>query len=318
MERSSGHACIALPLRKGEPEEAAIRGGPAVHRYPLYSGASDCQPQVMRSLREDVLAILRRHRMVLSPALGQHFLVDECVLRDVIAAAAIQTNDRVVEIGAGLGILTHALLQVGARVTAIEVDRRWIPLLEEFVGPDSCGSGRLSILRGNALRVSYPEEPYSVVANIPYYLSSHLLKHLLLKIPHRPTSLTLLLQREVAQKCVTQDDRTMLTLLIGLFAKAQIIRAVPPGAFLPSPEVESSLIRFDCFREPLADRETIQTVLRIAARAFGRKRKMLRTSIGKFGRGMEWLENTGIDPARRPQTLTAEEWVRLARAATEE
>ncbi|HLC76017.1 MAG TPA: 16S rRNA (adenine(1518)-N(6)/adenine(1519)-N(6))-dimethyltransferase RsmA [Candidatus Peribacterales bacterium] len=256
----------------------------------------------------DLAAFLRAKGIRLNTDLGQHFLEDESVLRSIVEAACIEPTDHIVEIGAGVGVLTKELISRANHVTAIELDRRMIDLLKEYTE----NPGNLSIIEGNALKVPLPETPYKIVANIPYHITSPLLRHAFLESGHPPTSMTLLIQKEVAEKICDTKDHGLLTILVGLFGKPRMIRNVAPSAFIPPPKVDSAVIHIECFAEPKADPETIEEMFRLTKLAFGQKRKMLRNTIGALERGMERLEKAGIDAMRRPQTLTIEEWMRLA------
>ncbi|MDD5054853.1 MAG: 16S rRNA (adenine(1518)-N(6)/adenine(1519)-N(6))-dimethyltransferase RsmA [Candidatus Peribacteraceae bacterium] len=266
-------------------------------------------------LADDVRDFLHRHKVWLTKDLGQHFLTDDAVLGEILQAAKVKPGDNVLEIGPGIGILTRELLRAGANVTAVELDERMLPLLKEFIGQeltaDRCS---LIAVQGNALHtpISIPP-PYSVVANIPYAITSPLLRRLLLELPDLPTSLTLLIQREVAETICAKTTEGILTALVGLCGKPTLIRHVPSVAFLPPPAVESSVLHIECFKEPLADRDTIKRILKLVKHAMSGRRKMLRNTVGSLPDGMKALEETGIDPERRPQTMHVEEWMKLER-----
>ncbi|MBI2117533.1 16S rRNA (adenine(1518)-N(6)/adenine(1519)-N(6))-dimethyltransferase, partial [Candidatus Peregrinibacteria bacterium] len=164
----------------------------------------------------------------------------------------------------------------------------------------------------NALKFSYPETPYKIVANIPYQITSHLFRTVFRKNQHPPLSLTLLIQKEVAEKIMGKPERSLLTLLVALHGTPRIIRTVSPRAFLPPPKVDSAIIHIECFPNPLADEKTLSVLFELATVAFRKKRKMLRASIGKFTRITDALVASGIDPTRRPETLTTDEWLSLA------
>lgn len=268
----------------------------------------------MPSLSDTVRGALRLLGQRLNTDLGQHFLTDDGVLSDIISAANVRPGVRIVEIGAGLGILTRALLATGADVTAIEIDKRWIPFLTAYVASDDGALKRLRLIQGNALEFPFPNEPYAIVANIPYHITSPLLRHAFLESPRPPESLTLLIQREVAERICDTEDGNLLSLIVSLFGKPHQVRRVGASSFLPPPKVESAVLRIDCFATPRVDAATLDTVLHLAKHAFGQKRKMLRGSIGKLPGGAEKLHAVGIDPARRPQTLSTDEWIALARA----
>lgn len=249
----------------------------------------------------------------LNTDLGQHYLVNEDILTAIVHDGRIMQGERVVEIGAGIGVLTEALLDAGAKVTTIEFDARVIPLLTAFVNAGKRGDN-LTVIEGNALHVDFPTEPYKVIANIPYHITSPLLRHVFLESPRPPSTMTLLIQREVAERICDPDDRGLLTVVVSLFGTPSIVRHVPPSAFLPPPKVDSSVLHIDCFPAPLADSVTIDAVLTLLKCGFGQKRKMIRNTIGSLPNGDALLAAATIDPTRRPQTLTTDEWVTLARA----
>ncbi len=292
----------------------------------------------------NIAAFLRAHDFVLRKSLGQHFLTDASVLSKILETAAIEPSDHIVEIGPGIGVLTKELLKHAAQVTAIEYDLRLIPLLQEFITETvkpaevsesqekihasnfqyvnilkigSAASGipetKLTIVHGDALEIPFPSEPYKIVANIPYHITSPLLRHAFRESEVHPKSMTLLIQREVAEKIVAKKDFGLLTILVSLFGTPKIVKIVPPGAFLPPPKVDSAILHIDCFPKPLASPEIIDEVFRLTKTAFGQKRKMLRNTLGGLEKGMELLAKANIDPTRRPQMLTVEEWIRLAR-----
>lgn len=268
----------------------------------------------MEFIASAIKRLTTAHGITMNTDFGQHFLCDPTVLRDVLDAGAVTRDDTVLEIGAGMGILTKELLSRAGKVITIEVDKRWLPLLEEYIGEEPIRRGRLEIIKANALKVPFPTERYKIVANIPYHITSRLLRHVFTQTERRPDSITLLVQKEVADKICGRDGRTMLTILVELFGKPKIVRSVPPGAFMPPPKVDSAIIHIDCYKEPLLDKQGLDSVFRITSLAFGKKRKMLRRSLGKIHGGMELLSRAAIDPERRPETLSIEEWVVLAKA----
>lgn len=263
------------------------------------------------TLSQDIRAFCSRHGLRINTSLGQHFLIDASVLDAIVEAANIQPEDRIVEIGAGLGILTAEILRKTTAVTAIEIDPRLIPLLRLYTATHA-GGRQPTIVEGNALHIPLPNEPYKIVANIPYHITSPLLRHAFLESPHTPSSLTLLIQREVAEKICDARNAGLLTVIVGLFGNPRIVRPVPPAAFLPPPAVDSSVLHIDAFERPLADPATIKRVMRLAKHGFSQKRKMLRNTLGATEEGMRVLKQADIDPARRPQTLSVAEWITLA------
>ncbi len=277
----------------------------------------------MEDLQTDIRQFCVKHRLKLNTELGQHFLIDQNVLNAIVEAADINASDHVVEIGPGIGVLTKELLRKARKVTAIELDDRMIPLLKRYTKD----SPKLTVIRENALHVGMPPTPYKIVANIPYHITSPLLRHVFLESNVPPTSMTLLIQREVADRICPPvrpngragdtENAGMLTIIVGLFGKPEKVINVPPKAFLPPPEVDSAVIHIACYGKPLVDAATLERVMKFTKIAFGMKRKMLRNSFGTFPGGLELLSVAGIAETRRPQTLTVEEWIAVARASVQ-
>jgi len=267
----------------------------------------------MASLEEEIRQFCRHYALRLNTDLGQHFLVDTEVLQTIVEAPDIQPEDTIVEIGPGIGVLTKELLERAGKVIAIEIDDRLIPILETYVKDDP----KLEAVRGNALQVQMPGEPYKIVANIPYHITSPLLRHVFLESDVHPTSLTLLIQKEVAEKICDTAHAGILTILVNLFGTPEVLISVPPSSFLPPPKVHSAVLHIECFKKPLADDDTLKRIFSLTKIAFSQKRKMLRGTLGRQRGGSEALQKVGIDASRRPETLSVEEWVALARSMRE-
>jgi 16S rRNA (adenine1518-N6/adenine1519-N6)-dimethyltransferase len=265
----------------------------------------------MSSLDSTIRQLCAKHNLRINTDLGQHFLRDEDILERIVESGNITPDDTIIEIGAGLGILTKELALRAKKVMAIELDGRWIPIAKEYAGEGA--KAQLEFIQGNALHVAFPTEPYKIIANIPYHITSPLLRHAFLESQRAPLSLTLLIQREVAEKIADPHDAGILTIMVGLFGKATLVTKVPPGAFIPPPKVDSAVLHIECFDAPLASTEEIEKVLWLLKMAFAQKRKMLSNTIGLLEEGMEKLKKLGIDPTRRPQTLSVAEWIELAR-----
>lgn len=265
-------------------------------------------------LADEVRQFLAQRKIFLNTDLGQHFLIAEEVLDVILAAGDVGEDDTVVEIGPGIGILTRELVGRAKTVRAVEIDPRMSMLLPQFVGDEH--KDRLHVVTENALQTVLPSTPYKVVANIPYHITSPLLRHLLLESPCRPTSMTLLIQREVAENICGEGSDGLLTILVRLFGTPSLLAVVPPEAFLPPPKVDSAILQIDCFPTPKADPDTVQRVLSLAKHAFSQKRKMLSNTVGKLPGGPKAMEACGIAPTRRPQTLTTDEWIALANAVS--
>ena len=253
----------------------------------------------------------KRHGLAMNTDLGQHFLIDPAVLDSIVAAAHIDANDTVLEIGSGIGILTLELVKRTEHVTTIEIDPRMIPLLRAYL-EEHHAPHQPTVVRDNALQTAFPDTPYKIVANIPYHITSPLLRHAFLESKVAPLSLTLLMQREVAERICDSENAGLLTIIVGFFGTPRMIMRVPPASFLPPPAVDSAVLHIDCFEHPRANGAVFDRLLRLAKLAFSQKRKMLRNTFASLPGGLESLERAGIDPSRRPQTLTIDEWIDLA------
>jgi len=264
----------------------------------------------MPILEEEIRQFCSKYVLRLNTDLGQHFLIDREVLDTIVDAPNIQKEDTIVEIGPGIGVLTKELLSRAGKVIAIELDERLIPMLETYVEDNP----KLEAIQGNALKTPMPTEPYKVVANIPYHITSPLLRHVFLESEVHPSSLTLLIQKEVARKICDTEHAGLLTILVGLFGTSEVLIDVPPAAFLPPPKVDSAVLHIECYPEPLANDEELEKIFLFTKLAFSKKRKMLSNSIGTQPDGSELLQKAEIDAQRRPETLTVEEWITLARS----
>ena len=268
----------------------------------------------MLTLSEQVRRFCIKQGLKMNTDLGQHFLIDETVLQKIIEAGNIQKDETVLEIGAGIGILTLELLRKTKNVMTIEIDQKLIPLIEAYLHTNG-EAKRPTVIPGNALNVSFPTTPYKIVANIPYHITSPLLRHAFLESDQTPTSMTLLIQREVAEKICDKEDASILTVIVALFGTPRLVVNVPPRCFLPPPKVDSAVLHIDCFEKPLADRVVMDKVFMLTKHAFSQKRKMLRNTFGTLPNGLEMLEKANIEATRRPQTLSIHEWITLANIA---
>ena len=263
-----------------------------------------------------VSELLQRYNLRPDKRLGQNFLIDQEALQRVVDAADIDAQDIVLEIGPGLGSLTRLLALYARRVIAVEVDADLIPPLQENIAPYA----NVEIVQGDIL--SYDPQrlvgadPYLVVANIPYYITSALIRHLL-EAGHPPERLVLTVQREVAQRiCAAPGDLSLLALSVQVYGKPQIAAQIPAGAFYPPPKVDSAVVRVDRYPQPLVAPALLPLFFRLAKAGFSQKRKTLRNAISA---GMHWepaqaaalLESADIVPQRRAETLSLVEWERL-------
>ncbi|PBB28452.1 MULTISPECIES: 16S rRNA (adenine(1518)-N(6)/adenine(1519)-N(6))-dimethyltransferase RsmA [unclassified Mesorhizobium] len=268
--------------------------------------------------------VIERHGLQAKKALGQNFLLDLNLTGKIARSAGDLTNTAVIEVGPGPGGLTRALLSNGAlRVVAIERDERCLAALAEV---SAHYPGRLEVVSGDALKTDFAALASAVagasgqvriVANLPYNIGTELLVRWLTVVDWPPfyASMTLMFQREVAQRIVAEpgsDAYGRLGVLAGWRTKARIAFDVPPQAFTPPPKVTSSVVHLEPRPTPLpAD---VKKLGRVTEAAFGQRRKMLRQSVKSLG-GEALLERAGIDPTRRAETLSVEEFVRLTNAA---
>lgn len=259
--------------------------------------------------------VIARHGLSASKALGQNFLFDGQLLARIAAIPGDLSHAEVLEIGPGPGGLTRALLAAGARVVAIERDRRCLPALAEL---EQAYPGKLEVIEGDALEVDAPAlfagRPH-IVANLPYNVGTALLVRWL-SADWQPwwQSLTLMFQREVAERIVaTTDDDAYgrLAVLAQWRSSARIAMNVHRSAFTPPPKVMSAVVHIVPGPEP--DGVAFPALERLTAAAFGQRRKMLRQSLKSVPGALAALELVGIDPARRAETVSVAEFVALAR-----
>jgi len=267
----------------------------------------------------DVPGLLRAHHLSPQKSLGQNFLLDQGALRRVAEAAEIQPEDEVLEIGAGLGSLTRVLAQLAARVVAVELDRHLLPILEEVLAPQP----NVEIVPGDMLELNPADlmhrSGYIVAANIPYYITSALIRHLLEASIH-PSRMVLTIQREVALRiCADPGDLSLLALSVQVYGHPSLAARIPAGAFYPPPKVDSAVLKIDLYAEPRILPAQLDAFFLLAKAGFGQKRKTLRNSLSsglgwKSDRTATLLNTAGIDPQRRAETLSLDEWNSLTSA----
>jgi 16S rRNA (adenine1518-N6/adenine1519-N6)-dimethyltransferase len=265
---------------------------------------------------ENIPQILQRYGLRPSKGLGQNFLADRAALERVVSAAEINAGDEVLEVGAGLGNLSRLLAQTAKRVVAVELDEKLLPVL----GDRLQAYKNVDIIHADILEVDLGEllnKPgYLVVANIPYYITSALLRHLL-EAHQKPSRLVLTVQKEVAERiCAKPGKYSLLALSVQVYGEPRVAARIPAGAFYPVPKVDSAVVRVDIYPQPLIPPEKLDAFFRLAKAGFSQKRKTLRNALaGGMGWGKEKageiLQAAGIDPQRRAQTLSIEEWGRL-------
>ncbi len=259
---------------------------------------------------------LKRFGLRADKSLGQNFLQDESALEKIALTADIQAEDTVLEIGPGLGSLTRYLAVSARQVTAIELDMELLPPLKATLAPYK----NVRVVHGDILKTPISQlintPDYLVVANIPYYITSAVIRHLL-ESEVKPRRVILTIQKEVAERiCASAGDLSLLALSVQVYGKPSIAAKIPASAFHPAPKVDSAILRIDIYKEPLVPQETLKTFFKFTKAGFGQKRKTLRNSLAS---GLQistkeseaLLASCGIDFMRRAETLSIEEWQRL-------
>lgn len=261
----------------------------------------------------NVQALLRAYNLHPKKGLGQNFLVDEAALQRVLAAAEIDPDLSILEVGPGAGSLTRWLARAARRVVAVELDGELLPVLRQVLSPFT----NVTILQGDILQLDPGQlmgnDPYLVVANIPYYITSAAIRHLL-ETPNRPRQIVLTIQREVAQRiCAGPGEMNLLALSVQVYGNPRVAARIPAGAFYPAPEVDSCVVRIDLYPESFIPAARLDVFFALARAAFSQKRKMLRNALAA---GLRWspeqaaslLQAAAIDPQRRAETVSLQEW----------
>ncbi len=278
------------------------------------------QPANRTRSRKDWNAILRDRGIRPTRAMGQNFLVEPSVVERIADVARIGEGDVVMEIGPGMGILTRELLFRRAAVVAVELDSD----LKRFLEQDLGANERLTLVERDARYIEIEQhvgdQPYTVVANLPYSVATVIIRHFL-ESDTPPTALHVMVQREVAERMTaTPPDMSLLALACQLYTDPEIAFIVPPDVFLPPPKVESAVVSMRVLPERPLTQAQRDTLFHLATMAFQRKRKTIANGLSQgLDRPKAELESlliaSHIDPMRRPETLTVEEWISLATSA---
>jgi 16S rRNA (adenine1518-N6/adenine1519-N6)-dimethyltransferase len=225
----------------------------------------------------------------------------------IVETAKLKPTDQVIEIGPGLGVLTNELAKIVTRVTSLELDTTLLPVLKYTLAAHK----NVQILNQDALHFTPCFKEYKVVANIPYNITSPLI-NLFLQADLKPESMTILVQKEVAEKiCILDPDMTVLSLQVALFGKAQLVKKVSATCFYPAPKVESAILHIDVYKP--GDPNYVETkkalaALNLAKKAFSQRRKMLSNTLSEY---KDAMAKAGIASNRRPETLSIKEWISL-------
>jgi 16S rRNA (adenine1518-N6/adenine1519-N6)-dimethyltransferase len=246
---------------------------------PMASAGKRGPGDPVRSSPTDVSDLLKRYGLKPDKRLGQNFLVDPVYLRRIVEIAEVSAEDTILEIGAGLGGLTRLLAISANRVVAIELDSSLIAPLTEVLEPYS----NVRIVRGDILEIDpgqlIDDSDYLVVANIPYYITSAVIRHLL-EASVKPKRIVLTVQREVAERvCAAPGDMSLLALSVQIYGEPNIAMHIPAGAFYPAPEVDSAVVKIQLYPKPVMPTPLLEQFYLMIKAGFSQKRKTLRNSL---------------------------------------
>ena len=260
--------------------------------------------------------LLDEYGLEAKKSLGQNFLFDENVLARIVDAAAVGPEDQVLEVGPGLGSLTRALAQRAERVVAVELDERLLPVLrDELAAYDN-----VAMIHGDILDQdpgALFAGPYKVVANVPYYITGAILRHLL-SAGHKPTLMVLTVQKEVAERLKAEPpNMSLLAVSVQLYGQVELVDTIKAGAFWPRPEVDSAVVRIDLDKGTRVNADDVDEAafFELVRAGFSQKRKQLQNNLRQLGYGKaqiwEALKEAGVDGRRRAETLSVAEWLGL-------
>jgi len=265
----------------------------------------------------EVKRLLRQSGLRAKKGLGQHFLIDEKTLETIVIAAELSPEDIVIEVGPGLGVLTIELARRAGKVIAVELDTKLASLLKRRLA----SLPNVNIVNADILNVSPTqllgeENNYKVVANLPYYVTSPILRYFVEASP-KPSLMVVMVQKEVGEAIAASPGKmSLLTVSLQVYSKPKIVSYVSSQSFYPPPKVDSAIVRFDLFPEPAVKVTDIDSFFKVVRCGFSSPRKQLRNSLAH---GLEvkpaevglLLEKARIEPQRRAETLSLEEWARL-------
>lgn len=276
------------------------------------------QPQIAN--KEVTLHILKTFGIRLQKKLGQNFLIDSDVVDRIVQAADIQAGDQVLEIGPGIGTLTQGLAETGAAVTSVELDRQLIDILAKTLA----GYDNIRIIHGDFLKLDISREiptgRCKIIANLPYYITTPIIMRILEE--RMPVELLVtMVQKEVAERMAAKPgtkEYGALSVAVQYYTEPEIMFIVPPAAFIPSPAVESAVIRCVVRKQPPVEVQQEKMFFRVVKAAFSQRRKTLQNCLKAAGLSAEManlvLETAGIHASRRGETLSLAEFAAVANA----
>lgn len=274
------------------------------------------------SLLQQARTLLAQQGLRPRKRLGQNFLIDKGVLRASVEAGELVANDVVVEVGPGLGFLTRELASRAGRVVAVELDSQMGAILKRTLAEYA----NVTVVQGDILALAprdllapaadAPVPAYKVIANLPYYITSPVLRHFL-EAEAKPRLMVVMVQKEVAERLAAgPPDMSLLSIGVQIYGRPRIVRLVSAGAFYPPPAVGSAIVRIDVYDRPAVDVDDVDHFFKLVAAGFSQPRKQLHNTLAQRlwfppGGAKVLLERAGIDPRRRPATLSLAEWERL-------
>lgn len=270
---------------------------------------------------EDLLTkdIVGKYGFKFSKSLGQNFLIDKSVLVDIINSADVTEEDVVIEIGPGVGTLTKELLKKAKKVYAIELDSDLIPILKEELKDFN----NFELIHKDALKVDFnkligEEKSVKLVANLPYYVTTPIISKIL-NGGYNFTSLTIMIQKEVGERIASKPDTKeygALSILVQYYCDIEVVRKVSPSSFIPRPKVDSIVLRLDKLKSPRVSVRDRDLFFKIVRSSFNMRRKTLWNALKNLKLSKEVMEaafnNAEIDPKRRGETLSLDEFARLS------
>ena len=273
----------------------------------------------------NVRRLLKEFDIQPKKSLGQNFLTDQRALERIVEAAELGTEDIVLEIGPGLGALTRLLAAGAGRVVAVELDQRLVEVLRQ-TATAKADLPNVEIIHGDILELNPADLlerhmaslQYKVVANLPYYITSAILRHLL-TAEVRPKLMVVTVQLEVARRITAQPgDMSLLAVSVQFYGRPRIVARIKAGAFYPSPQVDSAVVRIDLDHRPVVEVDDARSFFEVVRAGFAQRRKQLRNALAAelalpAGEVAQALSKAGVNPKRRAQTLSIEEWVRVWR-----
>ncbi len=277
-----------------------------------------------KTLLQQVKAICQTYDIKPDKQKGQNFLVNTDVLANIIVAADLQPSDAVLEVGPGLGILTEALVKRVSRVISVELDKKLFTFLKtQFVSAPNLELVNEDILKFNPVAYNLQPTSYKLVANLPYNITSHFLKKFL-TMPHRPSSMTLLVQKEVAERiCAQPGQLSLLGLSVQLYSQPSLVSVVNQNSFWPAPAVESAILNLSSVQSQIEVDKRLNGVTedkfwQLARIGFSAKRKQLPNNLaaGLHISSLEaksLVEKAGFNPKIRAQNLSIDDWSKLAK-----